>query len=219
MRDYILSQIRHRRHRLDALDRERVVLHAELRAYEDMLAHVGDDTASEPQAEPDPQPVRRRVPTIQEQDVGKAIAGLSNTWRQMLVALAKQGDKFKSEDAVRIARLQGVEFKPVNIRSQFSIYTGRGILQRLGGGYYRVSNEAAAILMRQAEYEEDPDGGTSGSSESSGGGVVRAVGYPPGKPEGAVPSTSTSVSVARETSFRRDLLSSTHLQLPSRETG
>lgn len=126
MPSYIENQIAERRQRLLTVDQERLTLLAEIKAYEDALAHTKEGKSAG---------VRR-----------SAGLNLSDEW----IAILRRLDDFttfNSGDVELVARGLGFDQTAVNIRSQLSGYTEKGIIRRLGLGKYRVSEATKLALV------------------------------------------------------------------------
>jgi hypothetical protein len=132
MATYLEEQIAVRRTRLLAMDQERIALLAEIRAYEDALAHAhegNEEVALRPRG-----PVPRKF---------------SKAWIRILCRLTKF-TAFDAGDVERAARELGLEQNAVNIRSQLSAYSKAGVIRRRGLGKYRV-DESFALELEQRE--------------------------------------------------------------------
>ena len=163
MRKYIESQIRDRREKLQKLDRDRLTLQAELRAYEDMLGHLADQGTSMvvtagnlASNKSDAHDAKGAALIV---GVGNLQAGmaevqgagsirplnLSPQWTGVLQELS-QRDKFTPADCLSVAQSRGINTNDVNVRSQLSIYVSKEILKRLGTGVYAVPEATKAAL-------------------------------------------------------------------------
>src|SRR5262245_49519201 len=142
MRLYLETQIAARRQRLAAVEHERSTLLAEIRAYEDALAH-----ATKGSTEGSPGSIRRATPKGPSQQG----LNLSPTWTAILRRLA-DFKRFNAGEIMLVARelhkQQDAikEQSPANVRSQLSLYAKRGIIMRLGGGNYRLSDDTKTTL-------------------------------------------------------------------------
>src|SRR5262245_11256614 len=151
MRDYLETQIAMRRQRLAALDHERSTVMAEIRAYEDALAHVDEDaTVASGQTRKE---ASKRSSRLSNQES----LNLSPTWIALLRRLASF-KHFNASEVILVARELHKEQSAIkeqswsNVRSQLSIYTKRGIIMRLGGGNYRLSDKTkTALTVRKEE--------------------------------------------------------------------
>jgi hypothetical protein len=143
MREYLETQIGKRRQRLAAIDTERNQLSAELTALEAALEHSQD-----PANEADLNDANRPKSRLSK----RPSFNLSPTWVAILERLSGF-QHFNARDVRQIAATLHREQTAIkeqtygNVRVQFSLYTKRGILKRLGGGNYKVS-EMAKIALR-----------------------------------------------------------------------
>jgi hypothetical protein len=130
MRDYLEEQIASRRKRLAALDKERIALNGEIAAYADALAKALDGS-------------------IDQTKLASITAGrplpVSNAWRTILMRMATFAHFNSSEVmlAAQVLNQEGKLKKPQTwegVRAQLSLYTRKGIVKRLGGGNYRLTD-------------------------------------------------------------------------------
>ena len=77
--------------------------------------------------------------------------------------LSLMHNEFASADVLSTARRLGFATTDVNVRSQLSIYAGKGIIERVGNGRYRI---APAIEHKLMESETPPaeTGGVPGNT-------------------------------------------------------
>ena len=144
MKQYLTSQIDSRRARLQILDQERLKVLAEIGAYEDMLAHLRDSERA--------MPTKPTEAATDPRGITEAVNQLSPAWRAILAALVHRTN-FNTSRVLMVAKQQGVATTEVNVRSQLSIYTNRGILDRIGTGLYCLTPLAADALSRLAMAE------------------------------------------------------------------
>jgi hypothetical protein len=107
-----------------------LTLLAEIRAYEDALTHARE----------------RKRPKVGAPDG----LNLSPEWIAILRRLA-DFTSFNSGDVERAARELGFKQTAVNVRSQLSAYTEKGIIRRLGLGKYRVSDGVKLTLETEKD--------------------------------------------------------------------
>jgi len=135
MSAYLTKQIAVRRKRLETLETERVTIIAELRAYEDALA-------KSPGAPIGPEGLRKSEPESLR---------VFGAWSTILQRLA-EFKRFNARDVMLEARIlynEGKLQKPQTndgVRAQLSIYAKKGIVKRVGGGHYCLTNNARAAF-------------------------------------------------------------------------
>jgi hypothetical protein len=149
MSDYLQRQIETRRSRIATLDRERVALVAELTAYEDALANAADGSIQSaiPKSH---RPQHRLLP-------------VSRAWRLILHRLV-DFRHFNGGDVKLVAQElydESVLRKPQTndgVRAQLSLYARKGIIKRLGGGNYRLTEGTkAALALPNSALDAHPD--------------------------------------------------------------
>lgn len=139
----LLARISDRRRRLTELERERLVLEAELRAYEDALALTrGPDVILS-----NPPYSTRRSQTRSR--------SLSEQWKNILVGMHSLGRPASVEDIVELGRRAGSELSEGNVRSQMALYVERGYVQRPSPGSYVVSEKGLDEVQRGEPAAED----------------------------------------------------------------
>src|SRR5205085_189319 len=107
---------------LAELDRRRIVLEAELRAYEDALRH------SLPGTPQDNGSGQASMDLNAPENVARisAFNRLTDPWRNVLRTLGTR-ETFRSQDVLRTAREQGLHSTMPNVRSQLTLLTQRGL--------------------------------------------------------------------------------------------
>lgn len=157
---------------LSEREQQRMIVVAELRAYEDALAHM-----------PSPSKSRRSSKSKN----GGLQRKLSETWAFILRKIGERHPLASTHDQImEIAEAGGYPVKRDNLRSQMSQYENRGIVERLRPGEYRLTKLGAKEVGITLN-EEAPDM-TSGASTDLGEARM---------PEGtsnATPTGSTPVS-------------------------
>jgi hypothetical protein len=146
MANYLESQVADRRKALIELDRRRIVLEAELRAYEDALRHEFSAVSPGPNGKHEQAAVELSQPEAVERIA--AFDRLTDGWRKVLSTLSSR-EVFRSHDMHRVAHEQGMNTSMPNVRSQLTLLTQRGILRRVGPGEYTV--EPVADLLKMLE--------------------------------------------------------------------
>jgi hypothetical protein len=137
MRDYLEDQIATRRRRLAALDGERAKLIGELAAYEDALTNASDRSID--------------FATLKKPTDGQKSLSVSSAWRAILRRLANF-KHFNASEVMLVARslhADGILKKEQTndgVRAQLSLYTKKGLIKRLGGGNYHLTNQTRAAL-------------------------------------------------------------------------
>jgi hypothetical protein len=138
MRAYLEQKIVERRQRLAALDQERSVVAAELGVYEDMLFNLRDDAAASE--------------LINESHLDHRVnLNITRAWVAILDRLATF-KHFNASEVMLVARelfkekIITKEQTRDGIRAQLSQYAKKGLIRRLGGGNYRLTESTKASL-------------------------------------------------------------------------
>jgi hypothetical protein len=141
MRVFLQQKIIERRQRLIALDRERSAVQAELGVYEEMLANLPDD------------PTAAAEPTTDSSHLDDRVKlNITRAWVAILDRLAPF-KHFNASEVMLVARelfkekILSKEQTKDGIRAQLSQYTKRGLIKRLGGGNYRLTEPTKASLI------------------------------------------------------------------------
>ena len=135
MREQLEVITYHCRQRLAALDAAQSDAADELRVYEAMLK-VNDDELR---------------PEVVELAIRKSLGNLSPTWLAILSRLCSY-KSFRPNDVVLVARDLNKRNAAIkqqtlgNARFQLHAYTKRGLLERRGGGNYRLNEKSIASL-------------------------------------------------------------------------
>jgi predicted transcriptional regulator with HTH domain len=138
------------------LQRERREVEAELRAYLDVLNNGASDeasdesnksAASEPEEADHTQPKNSRM---------------SDTWKEILSGLYDIYPKPSHVDEIRsLVKSLGKEMSDESLRSQLSVYTKNGLLERTGTALYLITEAGSAsigkTLRKNAEEAEEDD--------------------------------------------------------------
>ncbi len=143
MASYLENQITERRKALADLDRRRVVLEAELRAYEDAFRHERPAPQAPTAAANKQTALDLNTPENVERIA--AFNRLSVDWRNVLQTLSSR-QVFRSSHMLEAAQEQGMQTSLPNVRSQLTLLTQRGILRRVDTGEYSV--EPVQELLR-----------------------------------------------------------------------
>ena len=147
MSNPLQQRIDERRNELAALEARRVIITAEIRAYEDALALIGDQS---PQSQPTMQRSFRRQ---------------SGQWPAILEALAKKHPvKFDLDAVERIAAEVGAEPTRGGIRSKMAALTDQGTLERVGFGEFRFTEKGRGEygVQSPSRQTETPSSGDEG---------------------------------------------------------
>lgn len=136
MNSYLESQVADRRKALADIDRRRIVLEAELRAYEDALRHEKGRTNGPHPNGGSPQP-SLDLNTPENVALVSAFNRLTDGWKAVLKTLSSR-ETFRSHDMLTTAHEQGMKTSLPNVRSQLTLFTQRGILRRVAEGEYSV---------------------------------------------------------------------------------
>jgi hypothetical protein len=137
MRDYLETQIASRRERLAALDSERAKLVGELTAYQDALANSTDGSIDLTKLK---EPAERYQPLP--------------VFQAWLIILQRMADykHFNASEVMLVARTlydEGKLRKPQTndgVRAQLSLYAKKGIIKRIGGGNYQLTDKSKTSL-------------------------------------------------------------------------
>jgi hypothetical protein len=135
MREHLETLVHICEEQLRVLDAERSAIVAELRDYRQMLA-----------ADANPDQEESRTKSIE-----KWLGNLSPTWLAILARLAGY-TRFGASDVVlasnELHRLHEAvkQQSPGNARFQLSAYTKKKLIERLGGGNYRLTDKCRASL-------------------------------------------------------------------------
>lgn len=137
---------------------KQLVVEAELRAYEDALAHAKPRTRSK--RPPTKSAPRRRA--------------LSEMWRCVLTHLANSfPEQVSGEDIRAWADLHGHDITPENLRSQMSLYKSKGWIASDEPGHYGITESGAQEIgvkvsgIRISAVSESNDADVSSSKEAS----------------------------------------------------
>jgi hypothetical protein len=119
-------KIEERRRRLGAMAQERMILEAELRAYEDAMAIVSTASPSAPlpPALPHVSPARRRM---------------AANWTAALVPFAEPPRDFSIDDVLQSAAAAGFNPTRGNVRSQMAAFIQRGKAERVSDGVFKLT--------------------------------------------------------------------------------
>jgi hypothetical protein len=142
MASYIETQIADRRKQLADINRRRIVLESELRAYEDALRHQPAPNAPVASTNGHAQGLLDLTP--EQVELTASFNRLSDAWRGVLRTLSTR-ETFRSRDVFEVAEAAGMETSMPNVRSQLTLLTQRGILRRVSEGDYTV--EPVARLL------------------------------------------------------------------------
>jgi len=133
------ARLRERRERCEALERELLEIRAEIRAYEDALRLMqGNDSAQGAAASEGPSDSPRHKASGQTSAQRSKV--MSPHWAGIIAAM---GERYPSPtsiaEIVELAAAGGFEMSKPTARSQMSLYTGRGITERVSEGQFTVS--------------------------------------------------------------------------------
>lgn len=152
MKSYLTSKAESLRQRLIELDREKLTVTAELRAYDDMLHRLEfEEIEQAQQAKEKP----KGTPTEFE---------MSKDWLRVMQELCKRGKSFSAGDMVQVATENGFGTKTTNARSQLAFYRKKKYVRRIERGLYSITSEGKAVFQKK----ETPTGKPEGVSEFTG---------------------------------------------------
>lgn len=151
MRDYIETQIADRREALSQLERQKIALQGELRAYEDMRQKLASERVGS-QEQRGSAGAKAQSGKPSDDDGGETSPiRLTANWLNTLLALRNDFREFTGEDVLKAAESVGYETNLINIRSQLSSYTERGLLIRKTLGRYEIAD----VLHARLDAEQD----------------------------------------------------------------
>ncbi|MDI4657894.1 hypothetical protein [Xanthobacter autotrophicus] len=128
MKAYIEQQLAKKRDQIMDLDRQRLALSGEIRAYEEMRLKLLSDEVS------------RKADDSHARDDADTTIRLTGNWVRTLKTLQARGGDFTAEDVFDAATAVGYETNLTNIRSQLSTYTDKGYLTRRAVGRYELND-------------------------------------------------------------------------------
>ena len=155
---YIKDNIASRTDRLAKLDQERVVLVAEIGAFNQMLDAFNGTTA---------------MAAAKELRTSSSSFTMSKEWVAVFTALDKRGRSFDANDVERIGALTGVQLTIQSIRSQFAHYVKSGHLRKVSRGKYMITQKgrekfaAAEASLGDSSKENGPPEGSPETREVS----------------------------------------------------
>lgn len=156
MRDFIDSQIAAKRAILEDIERKRLTVQAELRTYEEMLAHLVD-------ASPPPNAGPNGVSSAKPVERGSSAIPSEMTagWRKVLSKVDELGRSFGAADIVSAAEEVGQPAKMINARSQLYQWDKKDIITRVRKGKYRLAPKGVAAIRKnegsEVETKEPPE--------------------------------------------------------------
>ncbi len=189
MTDILAEMLNERERQRDGLVAKLASLDAEIR----VLREARDRMAGKPQ-----QTVSRSAKSDSD---GRALKPM---WADVLRYIGSQ-DVATLDDIMKYVAENDLPIQRNTLRSQVSIYSGRGWLERVGSAQFRLT-EAGAEKCGYVKNKESP--AEAEPSEENGGGMVRDRGYPPVTPEGSSPSASIPDHRRRESLLAGTSLSS-----------
>lgn len=144
MRSYVESQIATRRAKLQDLDRQKLTVEAELRAYEEMARHL-DEPAS--LAKPKLNGAMETPPA----NSGKSSSiptEMTPAWRKILAGVEGLGRAFDAADILKVSADVGEPTKMDNARSQLYQWDQKSIVQRVRRGKYRLTPKGHEAIRK-----------------------------------------------------------------------
>ncbi len=164
MDDFVERRVREREARIASITRNIIDLQknrreaeAELRAYKDVLNHFGakDDVIIE-------------NTNVDVSYLGSATprrTRMSDVWRNILTYMSANFPNSTDIDDVRkFCTVNGFDMSDDSLRSQLSVYTSRGWLERVSTGSYRPTQSGASAAG--ATIEAKSPGSETGNSDS-----------------------------------------------------
>ena len=149
MRDFIDSQIAAKRAALEELERKKLTVQAELRTYEEMLAHLNEEAPHEsPSKAPNgSKPSERILPTIPHE--------MTEGWKKILVELGRLSRSFDAADIIKAGDDVGVPMKMLNVRSQLYQWDKKDIITRVRKGKYKLAPKGLALFQKSEGSEAE----------------------------------------------------------------
>ena len=158
MSTYIELQIALRRARLLELDRDRLTIEAELRAYEDALQHLSAAGTAETSAQAQATHAELHSGSFQ----------MTRGWLDTLRTLDVRGRSFRAQDMIVAGASAGFEIKTLNARSQLFQYQKKGVVKRVATGKYTLTQKGRDMLQKKVS--------SAGSGQENGGSEASAQG-------------------------------------------
>jgi hypothetical protein len=157
MSTYIESQIALRRARLLELDRDRLTVEAELRAYEDAMRHLSGAETTE-------------TPALSPYHAEPHAGGfqMSPGWLNTLRAINGRGRSFDARDMIAAGAAFGFEIKTLNARSQLFQYNKKRIIKRVAPGKYAFTQKGRDMLQKKEDASAAASGQENGGNEAQG---------------------------------------------------
>lgn len=137
IRDRLTQRIQERRDQLEELDRQRLVLTAEIRAYEDALEMVPTASSASSGANDARKPRRS-----------------SANWNAAMAALSAEPIRaFDIDEVLAVTKEHGFEPTRGNVRSQMAAYVARNWVEREGDGIFKVTGAGRNTFLHDAAPE------------------------------------------------------------------
>lgn len=149
MRDFLNSQIAARQDKLREIDRQKLTVESELRAYLDALMHLGSHEASDEKL--------NGAACKQGDRVSPIPTEMTPSWRKILCAVSELGRTFGAADILTIGEQVGEPTKMTNVRSQLYQWEKKHIIARVRKGKYRLAQKGIETIKKS----EGPDESTS----------------------------------------------------------
>ena len=142
MRDFLDSQIAAKRAKLQELDRQRLTVEAELRAYEEMLGHIV------PPALVVKSKSNGQHTTKANERTSMIPMEMTPGWRKILRGLEELGHAFGARDIVAVGDAVGVPTKIQNARGQIYQWDQKNIIQRVRKGKYKLDQKGYDTIRK-----------------------------------------------------------------------
>ena len=149
MRDFIDSQIAAKRASLEELERRKLTIQAELRTYEEMRAHLNEETHHEemPNGPNGYKPSPRTLSVIPHE--------MTEGWKKILVEIGGLGRSFGASDVINAGDNVGVPMKMLNVRSQLYQWDKKDIITRVRKGKYKLAPKGLALIQKSEGSEAE----------------------------------------------------------------
>lgn len=182
MRDMIealTAKIAERRARLMELAREQIVAEAELRAYEDACEMISGRQPSCTET----RPLASEGATARKAIIGAArrVRKSSAVWESIVAECAPSLNAvFNIDDVLTSAARRNFTPTRGNVRSQMAAYIGRGLLERVAQGSFRITVDGLPVFGTR--HQQAPLEGTPATDRASTDQTI--PGRPPDLTEG-----------------------------------
>ncbi len=144
MKEYLEHQISELGQRLSELDRERISVQSELRAYKNTLERFLSEQKDAPEQ-------RKPLASAAAADspASSSAFKMSSSWVNIFHALHESGKSFNAADIMAMAEKMEFDTKTKNIRAQIFVYKKRGFVRKVNRGRYTVTDKGFARFEKE----------------------------------------------------------------------